>query len=69
MMSPDEARKVPTDVFDAYRKKFGTVDTIGMPDDMTAEYFTALMKKALEEGKPIDYEKEGWDSGSSDTVL
>lgn len=69
MMSIEEAKKVPVDVFEEYRQKFGVMDTFGMPDDMTAARLTSLMKKALREGQPIDYEKKGWEPESEDILL
>jgi hypothetical protein len=68
MMSKEAAEKVPVDVFKEYRRKFGVMDTFAMPDDMTAERLTFLMQQALQEGKEIDYEKEGWLPDSPDIL-
>ena len=69
MMSQKTAKELPADIFEEYRAKFGVMDTFGMPDDMTSERLTFLMKKALQEGKPIDYKEEGWESASDDVLF
>lgn len=67
-MLEKEERKISYDILQEYRAKFGCMDTFGAPD-ITADRLNGLMKKALDEGKEIDYEKEGWYIPTGDELV
>jgi hypothetical protein len=45
-------------VLEAYRAKFGDIDTFSLYAVMDADELTARLQRAIDENKPIDVEKE-----------
>ena len=56
----EEIQRVDYDLFQEYRRKFGGMDTIQMPVEMTPERLNDLMRRSVETGVEIDYRREGW---------